>query len=233
MKRSLLLRPFTAILLMAFVGLFTAGWDAQSRENLPQVLIIGDSISLGYTPYVAQILKAEATVKHSEGNAQDTKTGLKNLDAWIGTTRWDVIYFNWGLWDLCYRHPDAKNEGHRDKVRGTITTGLKQYERNLDQLVRRLKKTNAVLIWANTTIVPEGEAGRFAGDDKKYNEAAARVMRKHGIRVDDLHALTERFTSEVFIGPENVHYKEDGYRKLANQVAGKIRTALKDGSNRP
>lgn len=138
-------------------------------------MIIGDSISSGYTPYVKELLKGEATVERPMGNAQHTRTGLKHLDKWLGKTKWDVIHFNWGLWDLCYRHPDSKVQGNRDKVNGTITTTLEQYEKNLDQLVTRLEKTNATLIWAHTTVVPEKEAGRFVGDDKKYNEVAAKI----------------------------------------------------------
>ena len=64
----------------------------------------------------------------------------------MGKTRWDVIHFNWGLWDLCYRHPKSKVQGRRDKARGTLTTPLEQYEKNLDQLVVRLKKTKAKLM---------------------------------------------------------------------------------------
>ena len=146
--------------------------NAEEEADLPKVLIIGDSISIGYTPHVKQILKGTADVRHHKGNAQHTGTGLKQLDQWIGKTKWDVIHFNWGLWDLCYRHPKSKVQGHRDKVNGTLTTPLEQYGKNLDELVTRLKATDAKLIWANTTVVPEGEAGRKMGDDKRYNDVA-------------------------------------------------------------
>ena len=197
------------------------------QANLPKVLIIGDSISIGYTPFVAEALKDQAVVIHHKGNAQHTGTGLQLLDEWIGNTKWDLIHFNWGLWDLCYRHPDSKVEGNRDKINGTITTTLDQYEKNLDALVERLKKTKAKLIWAHTSVVPEGEAGRMVGDDKKYNEVAARVMKKHGIEINDLHALTQNFSADLFLGAGDVHYTEAGYAKIAEQVTDKIRTALK------
>ena len=91
---------------------------AETAEGLPKVLIIGDSISGGYTPRVVNLLKDKALVKHNPGNAQHTGTGIEKLDAWIGETDWDVIHFNWGLWDLCYRHPESKVQGRRDKVQG-------------------------------------------------------------------------------------------------------------------
>lgn len=195
-------------------------------EELPKVLLIGDSISIGYTPHVVKALEGKADVKHHKGNAQHTGTGLKRLDAWIGDTEWDVIHFNWGLWDLCYRHPESKVQGRRDKERGTLTTTLEQYEKNLDELAARLKKTKAKLIWAHTTTVPEGEAGRKVGDDTKYNEAAARVMKKHGIAINDLNALSDSFPAELFTAPGNVHFKPEGSRKLGDAVAAKILEAL-------
>jgi hypothetical protein len=44
---------------------------------------------------------------------------------------------------------------------------------------QQIKKNGATLIWAQTTVVPENEAGRFAGYDRKYNEVATTVMKKH------------------------------------------------------
>ena len=200
--------------------------DEAKEADLPKVLIIGDSISLAFTPHVARQLDGKATVKHNQGNAQHSGTGLAKLDQWIGDTHWDVIHFNWGLWDLCYRHPKSKVQGRRDKVNGTLTTTLEQYEKNLDELVYRLKKTDAKLIWANTTVVPEKEAGRVRGDDVKYNEAAARIMNKHGITTNDLHSLTKTFPADQFDGPGNVHYTQQGYQKIGQQVAEHILTVL-------
>ena len=54
--------------------------------------------------------------------AQHTRFGLARLEQWLGDERWDVIHFNWGLHDLCWRHPESKVQGYRDKVRGKLTT---------------------------------------------------------------------------------------------------------------
>jgi hypothetical protein len=222
--------PLFFILILLSGILFTMGTAVS--ENLPRVLIIGDSISIGYTPYVADMLKGEAVVQHNKGNAQYTDTGLKKLDDWLGDTRWDVIHFNWGLWDFCYRHPDSKEQGKRDKVNGIICTPLGKYGENLKQLVCRLKKTDAALIWANTTMVPEGEAGRFVGDDLKYNRVAAEIMQKHHITINDLNSVSREFSPELFVKHGNVHYTEAGYRRLAAQVAEKIREEILAKRNR-
>lgn len=222
MKRLLI----GALLLVTNAPQPLLGQETPQAIDLPEVLIIGDSISNGYTPHVAQLLKEKAIVKHHRGNAQHTGTGLKKLDQWIGKIEWDVIHFNWGLWDLCYRHPESKVQGKRDKVNGTITTTLEQYEKNLDKLVTRLKKTDAKLIWAHTTVVPEKEAGRIVGDDNKYNDVAARIMQEYGVTINDLHSLSKAFPFEHFKKPGDVHYTMDGYKKLAEQVADKLLTTL-------
>ena len=225
MNRSTFLNILATTALASFIPASAAD---PAPKDLPKVLIIGDSISIGYTPFVKRLLKDEATVSRNPGNAAHTGTGVEKIDAWLGDTRWDLIHFNWGLHDLCYRNPNAKQQGNRDKVNGTITTTPEQYEKNLDQLVTRLKKTGATLVWASTTLVPEGEAGRIAGDDKKYNEVAARVMKKHGVAIDDLHTLSATFSPELFVKAGDVHYKPAGYQKLGTQVTESIRTALKN-----
>lgn len=207
--------------------------DEANEATLPNVLIIGDSISKAFTPHVARQLDGKAAVKHNKGNAKHTGEGLAKLDQWIGKTHWDVIHFNWGLWDLCYRHPESKVQGRRDKVKGTLTTTLEQYEKNLEELVSRLKKTDAKLIWANTTVVPKGEAGRVRGDDVQYNEAARRIMNEYGIIINDLHTLTRKFAADQFAGPGNVHYTQEGYQKIGQQVTDHILTALEGEQQEP
>ncbi len=200
--------------------------SAEADAGLPNVLIIGDSISIGYTPGVVERLAGTANVRRPDANCGDTRQGLRMLERWLGDTRWDVIHFNWGLHDLCYRHPDAKVYGNRDKVNGTISVDPKQYALNLEALVQQLKTKGATLIWASTTVVPEGEAGRFVGDDIKYNAIAAEIMERHGIAINDLHALSDTFPPALFTKSGDVHFTRTGSDKLAEQVAEAIRSAL-------
>jgi len=199
--------------------------NADFNVDLPNILIIGDSISIGYTVPVIEQLNGVANVKRVNTNCGDTNSGTKYLQRWLGNTQWDVIHFNWGLHDLCYRHPDSKEQGNRDKVNGNIAVPLAQYEKNLEALVLQLKETGATLIWASTTVVPEGEAGRVVGDDDKYNTVAEKIMKKHGIAINDLHALTVSFGGE-YSPPGNVHYNKTGSTQLAEQVAESIKQKL-------
>jgi hypothetical protein len=184
----------------------------------PKILIIGDSISIGYTPFVKEVLKDKAIVKHNPGNAQHSGTGLLKLDEWIGEENWDIIQFNWGLWDLCYRHPDSKVQGNRDKINGTITFSLEEYEENLTKLVQQLKHTNAKLIFVTTTYIPEGEAGRYKGDEIKYNKVAKKIMKDNGILVNDIYKASKRIHKKYAKAPGDVHYTKEGYKSLAEEI---------------
>ncbi|MGP1993177.1 SGNH/GDSL hydrolase family protein [Zobellia laminariae] len=196
------------------------------QDKRPNVLIIGDSISIGYTPFVKLALEDRANVVHNEGNAQHTGTGLEKLDEYLGDTKWDIIHFNWGLWDLCYRHPDSKKVGNRDKIKGTVTYTPEEYRANLETLVIRLQKTGAKLIFTTTSYVPEGEAGRFANAEKIYNREALAVMKKYGITVNPLGKISKKVHKKHAAGPGNVHYTKEGYELLSKSVVKYIEKDL-------
>lgn len=200
--------------------------SAAFDPGLPNVLIIGDSISIGYTAPTMNALSGKANVQRINTNSGTTLNGLRYLDTWLGTTRWDVIHFNFGLHDLCYRHPESKEQGKRDKINGAQEVPIDAYAQNLEQIVERLKATGAKLVWASTTVVPEGEAGRYAGDEIRYNAVAAGIMKKHSVAINDLHTLSASFKGQ-YSGPGDVHFNKQGSARLAEQVAASISAALR------
>ncbi|MEI9898736.1 MAG: SGNH/GDSL hydrolase family protein [Chthoniobacter sp.] len=125
------------------------------------MLLIGDSISIGYTIPTREALKGVANVHRIPTNGSSSDVGLKNLDKWLATDgadkKWDVIHFNWGLHDLKHW-----KDGKMDPT-GPQVNPVEQYEKNLQEIVARLKKTGAKLIFATTTPVPEGTVGRWPG----------------------------------------------------------------------
>jgi hypothetical protein len=210
----------------------------EDKADLPRVLIIGDSISIGYTLPTRTLLADIANVHRVPTNAGHTGMGIKGLPKWLAPDKgkWDLIHFNWGLWDLCYRSPKSKNQGRRDKENGTLTHTPEVYAQNLETIVGELKKTGATLIFATTTPVPEGELGRKLGDDQVYNNAARQVMARHGIAVNDLHAVMAERMHEFGKAPGDVHFTDAGSQLLSQQVAKSIsaalpRTTLFDGRN--
>ncbi|WP_200587130.1 SGNH/GDSL hydrolase family protein [Pedobacter segetis] len=194
----------------------------------PKILIIGDSISIGYTPFVKSNLKDEAEVIHCKGNAKFTDNGIAHLDEWLGTEKWDIIQFNWGLWDICYRDPNKPAEyTNRDKIKGKITTDKKTYEANLQTMVNRLKQTDAKLIFVTTTYVPDQEIGRYNKDVMAYNAIAKQVMKRNNIVVNDLYAVSKQIHDEYGLNDTNVHYKKEGYLKLAVTITEGLTKLLK------
>jgi lysophospholipase L1-like esterase len=239
--RILILQVFGLLFFGGFLSAQekTNPWFFKPDPDLPNVLILGDSISIGYTLPVRKLLLKKANVYRpmnakntAPDNCGNTKMGLRNLKRWIDTKRiggkkWDVIHFNWGLWDINRRIPhNQDNTGIRDKIKGTISFTEKEYAENLEKIIEILKKTDAKLIWGNTSFVPKGEEGRVMGDEIKYNAAAAKVMKKHHIPINDIHRLTSQFESSLFRGPGDVHYKDAGSQKIAKQVVEQINKAL-------
>tara|TARA_R110002049_G_scaffold4601_4_gene31842 strand:- start:69684 stop:70376 length:693 start_codon:yes stop_codon:yes gene_type:complete len=194
-------------------------------DGLPNVLLIGDSISIGYTMMVREGLSGEANVFRPLVNCGPTTTGVKSIDQWIGDRKWDVIHFNFGLHDLKYMGPNGENLADPKAETSHPQVPIDEYVANLREIAKRLKKTGATVIWRETTPVPEGAKGRIVGDSKKYNAAAAKVMQElGGIETDPMfqYALDE---AEQL--PANVHYTKEGSQTLANHVIVAIRKALK------
>lgn len=196
-------------------------------KNLPKVFIYGDSISIGYTEYVRNSLEGVASVVriHENGGASDSFiTKMEKLrkamfqpylkEGW--NFEWDLIHFNVGLHDLKYVVGSKL-----DKVNGKQVSSLKQYKDNLEKIVDYLKSTypKAKLIFATTTTVPEGEPGRIAGDEIRYNEVAVKVMKKHKIDINDLYTFSKPIIQRHAEGKGNVHYLPEGSRLQGIEVA--------------
>lgn len=214
--------------------------DVADVPGLPRVLLIGDSISMGYTLGVREILRDKANVHHPAENCGPSELGLAHLDIWLGQGQWDVIHFNFGLHDLKYL--DAKGN-YVSPQKGQQVASVAVYRKNLHELVLRLKKTGAKLIFATSTPVPPGTLARVAGDERRYNAAAIDVMREMGIPIDDLGGFVEAKQIQLQPRPEselpptgqnavlrpgeiqlpfNVHFTQEGYQQLAALVAAAI-----------
>jgi len=184
-------------------------WDYVADDpKLPRVLLIGDSVSRGYTQAARKALKGKANVHRAPANCGPTAMGLKKLDVWLGDGNWDLIHFNFGIHDR--RTPAA------------------DYEKRLEEIVKRLKKTGAKVVWASSTPIPadwkEGPEIKEMLEEK--NEIAARVMKRNGVEIDDLFTFITPHLSETQ-NPKDVHFNSKGYDMLGKQVAKHIESSLK------
>lgn len=163
----------------------------EGQTQRPRVLILGDSI---YQP-IGRSLTSElkdkvevVTPAIQPGEIRNSSTALENIDQWVGTGKWDLIHFNFGLGDLVYRAPGMKSFRVMAKDAGGIrATKPQDYENNLRELVRRLKSTNATLVWANTTPIRHSASNVFVkGSEIEYNRIAETVMKEENVTVNDM-----------------------------------------------
>lgn len=154
-------------------------------------LIIGDSVSLGYTPFLTAALAEDCVVQHApdggDGGAEETAYGLECLDTFLSNpdgraVHPDLIMFNFGLHD-----------GPCNGVNTTIPGGAGTsavYKPELAQIAAKLKAytdaTKAKLLFASTT--PWLCTASTDALVQKLNGQAAEVMRAASIPTVDLHA---------------------------------------------
>jgi len=183
--------------------------DMKDSPGLPRVLIIGDSISMQYTPQVRRLLGGKANVYRIPENGLTTKYGLAQLEYWLGDDHWAVIHFNFGMHDI-------------------IKVSIDDYRQNLRQLVKRLQATGAKLVWASTTPVPPGGVeSRHEETVLAYNEVAKKIMLENHVAIDDLHAFINSWGDKKaeWQLPHNVHFRPEGYTEMAWEVASSILAA--------
>jgi len=187
------------------------------NPDLPRALIIGDSISIAYTPPVRRLLKDKANVHRVKTNCRWSEFGEKHIEDWTkDEAAWDVIHFNFGLWDWY---------GWSQEEKATPTS----YARHLDSIVTQLKATKATLIFGVTTppcVGPEVKVKFSEQRAKEFNDAAIAVMKKHGVVVNDLYATIGDQRAKYQRGENDVHYNKAGNELLAAQVAKTIASSL-------
>jgi len=182
-------------------------WDfVQDDPKLPRVLLIGDSVSRAYTQGVRKTLAGKANVHRAPENCGPTANGLKKIEVWLGDGKWDVIHFNFGIHDR--------------------STPVADYTRRLGELVERMEKTGAKLMWATTTPIPDDPAkNQFAKSVVERNAAAAELMSAHKVAVDDLYAAIQPELATLQ-NPNDVHFKPEGNDFLAVRVAAAVAKLL-------
>jgi len=193
----------------------------------PNVLIIGDSISIDYTETVRQRLAGFANVYRVATNAQESGKGVREIDQWLrtgGVGKWHLIHFNFGLHDIKGMPGPKPGTAYADRP---CFTPPADYRKNLEHIADGLLRTNATLVWCATTPSPAEQVRppRRNSDIIAYNRIAADVMQRRGIMLHDLYAKTLPRLSEVQI-PANVHFTHAGSAVLGEMVAQYIREAL-------
>jgi hypothetical protein len=90
-----------ATVLISAVGLLSVGPESRGQAGhstgpaAPNVVLIGDSIRLGYGPQVNNRLAGKAVVVSPPENGGDSANVLAHLDEWVVRQKPDVVHLNW------------------------------------------------------------------------------------------------------------------------------------------
>jgi lysophospholipase L1-like esterase len=182
---------------------------------MKKILLLGDSIRMGYQPFVTKLLEGRAEVVAPSENCRFVKYTLWNVNSWIDELGIpDIIHWNNGIWDV-FRL--TQNMG--------IFTNLDEYMRDLERVYNELVKTGAKIIWATTTPVSDKFASVNNSDVDLYNEKALEFMNNKNIEINDLHYLL-RSKIESKILDDFLHLNDDGLRICADAIVSKVEKYL-------
>lgn len=178
---------------------------------MKKILLIGDSIRIGYQEYVRLALDGKADVVFPEENGMFSKYTLWAVNLWINSLgKPDIIHFNTGLWDLHHEPPMVEALSTKE-----------EYIENLNRIINELERTGAKLIFATITPIARDGKGRSNWEIDQYNKAALELMRSRNIEVNDLSSLVKENLDE-FICSDKLHLTDEGYKACAKQVVDKL-----------
>lgn len=187
-----------------------------------QILLIGDSIRMGYDTYVKESMLALAQVHFPKENCRSTSYILRELHNWASALHMDAcdaVHFNAGHWDTLRIYGDAP------------LTRPDVYAENLTRIVKRMRILfpNALLIFATST--PVLESGyikefeyRTNRDVEAYNEIAVRTLAPLGVRINDLYGLLK--DRPELHSDQSHYYTPDAVRLIGGQVTACLCKAL-------
>jgi len=177
-----------------------------------KVMLIGDSIRMGYETRLRELVAGDVDLRAPEENCRFTAYTLFSLSTWAPDNDYDVIHWNNGQWDTCYM-PD-----------GRIHTPLPVYLELQQRVIEILRPRTRRLVFATTTPVHDDQYrtaainGRKNEDIEAYNQAVSEILGSMGIEINDLHAAVVQDVG-TYICDDKVHLSEEGIELCARKVA--------------
>ena len=190
------------------------------RDKMKKVVLLGDSIRLGYEKYVKDSLEGVAEVYSPADNCKFTLNLMRYLHGYVGPeglpSDADIVHWNAGLWDVINMVGDDMP-----------LTPPDAYENLIKRINKRIRFCfpNAKIIFANTTTVVEeaytGIVRRFNSDIVRYNEIALKALAGTDTVINDLYSITKDIPSEC--RSDMTHFNtESGVRTLGGKVLAVI-----------
>lgn len=195
----------------------------QAVGRLPLVVVVGDSIRLGWEPVVRRHLRGVARVWGPGENGRDTAFTLERLGAWLrGRSEAKVVAFNSGLHDV-----------GRSIERVPAQVPLETYASNLERIVERIAATGATPVWVSLTPVREEGAlpdGRWAwatDDMRRYDARATEIMLSRSVPVARVPREDLLANGDACFQPDNVHLTERGLEMCAAVIVAAVGALLR------
>jgi hypothetical protein len=181
------------------------------KDDVPRVLLIGDSITRGYFGEVEKQLEGKAYyARLTTSKCVSDPFFPDEVQLMLKQYRFAVIHFNNGLHGWGYTE--------------------EQYKDGLLRTVETLKKCapDAKLIWATTTPVSEpGNVSQISDRTERVkvrNRIAAAIMQERGIPTDDLYGLVEPHPE--WHSGDGVHFNAKGKEAQGAAVAESVLKCL-------
>ena len=190
---------------------FNIWWDCANDPALPRVLLIGDSISCGYSPVVTKELQGKYHVDRlGTSRSINDPVLLQATEMMLKEYPYVAVHFNNGLHGF---HLDGP----------AYADALNEYV----ALIKRLAP-NAKLVWGSSTpITKNGEPQTLDPKNEVVttrNTLAAAIMQEQGIPIADLYGVV--INKPDLRSPDGYHYNGTGYEILGKAVAEAVRNAL-------
>lgn len=191
-------------------------------KNMKNLLLIGDSIRMGYDKAVEKTLEGKAKVYYPAENCRFASYVLRYLheyQALVKDEKVDVLHWNAGLWD-CLRL--FEEEPH---------TPIEVYAYYIDRICVRIQKLfpDAKVIFATSTSVLSEKMGkdfkRYNEEIEAYNQTAVEVVKKYGFAINDLFAVSAALPEDAHSDPVH-YYTPAGTKAFADQVLSYVVPAL-------
>lgn len=198
---------------------------ATSAAEKPSILVIGDSISIGSTPWLRKDLSSYE-VLHNPGNAYSSSVWLMggNIDSWLGVKdKFEAIIFNACLHDV-FHVP------HEQRIEQEIPQRYvlpEDYRTNLMIAAKKIKLKTDHPLFVLGTWIPSGAegGGRTVVNIQAYNQIAQEVMDEMGIPTVDLYSISELIPHlyEDADAGTNAHFTSEGSRVLAHAIEDELK----------
>lgn len=188
---------------------------------MKNVLLIGDSIRIGYDKSVKKSLENVANVYYPEENCRFACYVLRYLHEYkdLVDGEVDVLHWNAGLWD-CLRLFGEEPQ-----------TPLEVYKAYIERICIRIQKIfpKTKVIFATCTSVQsekmDPDFKRYNPEIESYNRAAVEVVEKFGFQVNDLYGVSVSLTENAHSDPVH-YYTSEGTEAFTKKVLSYLAPAL-------